>query len=107
MENGISYYMRKHEYVPTNTGTRCLHCNSFTTVGDYFEYECKLRFNTVDFQRFLDFKNLSRLNSKEFIRRFSNDTFLIADIKKDFKKLCSKEETLKVKNLKYTIEPKL
>lgn len=49
MKNGISYYMRKHEYVPTSTGTRCLYCNSFTTIGDYFEYECKLRFNTIDF----------------------------------------------------------
>lgn len=105
--NDISYYMRAHEYIPTSTGTKCKYCNSFTTIGDYFEYECKLRFNEIGFKNFLDFRNISIVDKNTAVRRFSTEIFKVKDLKKEFKKLCSKEETKKVINLKYKIEPKL
>lgn len=104
---GISFYTRTHEYIPTSTGTRCKYCNSFSTVGDYFEYECKLRFNEKGFREFLEFRNISIIDKNTAIRRFTSDILNIKDLKREFKRLCSKEETKRIVNLKYRIEPKL
>jgi hypothetical protein len=92
---------RKHEWKSTTEGEYCLHCNSRTGIGFYSIISCTPRFNEEAFQNYLNFKNLSKINDNEFVRRFSNKTFLKKEVVKNFKSLCDKKELkefLKQKN---------
>ena len=80
------YLMRKHEFIPHDTGTKCKYCHSFTTKGGYAITQCSLRFNNELFRKYLNFRNLSPdlQNPNVLIRRFANITFDLNQIMVEF-----------------------
>ena len=108
-----SYFIREHQFVNHDTGTRCLHCNSFTTIGDYCIVTCNLRFNENGFREYLNFINVGvtvvheRVKSKKAIafksrevytRRYSSKSFTRRQLMQKFKSVIDIEATLKVIN---------
>lgn len=98
----MTYFIRKHDWYTTPGpygGERCKHCNSATGIGFYCIVTCNARFNTYDFAKYLEFRNISLIkgsNPKTYVKRFSTEEYSERELKQQFKALCNKELTSKV-----------
>lgn len=110
MDTTLSYYVREHQWRDNVDGcgtSSCLHCNSSYGIGFHYIMECNLRFNEKGFKKFLDFRNISTIDGKIYVRRFSDITYTRKELIKQFKSMCDKEIEKKVKEEKYVCENKM
>jgi hypothetical protein len=79
----------EHEFGSRDgTGTsRCKHCNSIIGIGlgSDFVFPCNERFNEKQFQSWIYLHNYSKMNDKEYVKRYTSDIISKKNLLKAYK----------------------
>ena len=79
----------EHEFGSRDgTGTsRCKHCNSLIGIGlgSDFVFPCNERFNDKQFASWLNLHNYSKVNDKEYVKRYTDDIISKKDLLERYK----------------------